>query len=475
MLELRKPQVFNHLYPKRFQKFDEIILIIVFLFYKFSSFFCMLRDIFIYQFYDKLFYITNTRKKEEEHVMVFQKIWKEIIKAAEETKIGSMSMFKFQYHYCYNPEFHITTFFITDLTDRANYVQRYLSIFHEEFIEKNREQLKNPFDSEKKQEKNLLIEGLDCVLDKMFEKLRPKVSIVGFSGVGKTTILHLIRDLEIPTEHIPTITGDRGRVKIGKLNFDFWDFAGQDEFKLLWTKFIKGSDAVLIITDSTRENCERSKEFIEIIQDYEPNARYCVIGNKQDLQDSIPIGEIEKIMKVKAYAMVASNPENRTKMINIIADLLEIDIEGLEVLNTLKLKDQYFANALAAIHAGDIPTAIIFLEKLIPVLTDMGDNSLANEISLTLQHLLMNENSTSNDSTAQLQLIMINTQSDQLQMIQNAIIELKQRFSLVEEKLSLMEFKLTLGQTLETPNSNEILKQIQDYSDKIIQLLLQLN
>ncbi len=445
----------------------------------------MLRDIFIYQFYNRIFSLTTSRKREEEHLYAFNKIWKEMTKTTAECKIGSISVVKLQYHYAYDPGTHVIVFFTTDLTDRANYVQKYLVMFLEAFLEKNAEMLKELIIIDGTCEKSVKFTDLEPLVDKMFEKLRPKVSIVGYSGVGKTTILHLIRDVEIPTEHIPTITGDKGRVKIGKFNFDFWDFAGQDEFKMLWSKFIKGSDAVLIITDSTPENCERSKEFIEIIKDHEPNARYCVIGNKQDLQDSISITQIEKIMGVKAYAMVANNPENRTKMINIIADLLEIDIEGLEVLSTLKLKDQYFSNALAAIHAGDMVTAALFFEKLIPVLTEMGDNALASEIAATLQQIKnssqnqsqlssLNQNS-SGTPAAQIQLMLAPNSTNEIQMLQSVISDLKQGFSVADEKLSLIEFKLSLGRYIQNSDVSEIMKEIKYHSEKILQYLFQLN
>jgi GTPase SAR1 family protein len=75
-------------------------------------------------------------------------------------------------------------------------------------------------------------EVFDPIVDSIHKNLRPKISLVGFSGVGKTTITKLIRAEEIPVQHIPTITGDIATVKIGKLHFHLWDFAGQEQFKL---------------------------------------------------------------------------------------------------------------------------------------------------------------------------------------------------------------------------------------------------
>ena len=117
---------------------------------------------------------------------------------------------------------------------------------------------------------NKLFAIFDPTVEVIHKNLRPKMSLVGFSGVGKTTITRLIMAEEIPMEHIPTITGDIATIKIGKLHFHLWDFAGQEQFSFLWQNFIKGSDAVLLITDSTLENCEKSKYFVELIKKEAP-------------------------------------------------------------------------------------------------------------------------------------------------------------------------------------------------------------
>ncbi|GAH20676.1 unnamed protein product, partial [marine sediment metagenome] len=72
---------------------------------------------------------------------------------------------------------------------------------------------------------------------------------------------------EIPLQHVPTISGDIATIKIGKLFFRLFDFAGQEQFKFLWKNFIKESDAVLIITDSTIRNVEKSRYFSGLVFD----------------------------------------------------------------------------------------------------------------------------------------------------------------------------------------------------------------
>ncbi|MHA1932352.1 MAG: ADP-ribosylation factor-like protein, partial [Promethearchaeota archaeon] len=132
---------------------------------------------------------------------------------------------------------------------------------------------------------------------------------------------------EIPLQHVPTISGDIATIKIGKLFFRLFDFAGQEQFKFLWKNFIKESDAVLIITDSTIRNVEKSRYFLDLKNKEVFHARAAVIANKQDLPNSLSINEVEAIIGLPTYPMIANRKENRNKMIRIIADVLDMSTE----------------------------------------------------------------------------------------------------------------------------------------------------
>ena len=140
-------------------------------------------------------------------------------------------------------------------------------------------------------------------------------------------------------QHIPTITGEVATIKIGKLHFYLWDFAGQDQFDFLWEKFIRGSDAVLLMTDSTLENLEKSRFFFDLVNRVVPNARLAVIANKQDRSIAMKIEDIERLMGQKTYAFIAIDPNNRPKMIRIRADLLDMDTEVSPLLKPIFDRD----------------------------------------------------------------------------------------------------------------------------------------
>jgi small GTP-binding protein len=252
--------------------------------------------------------------------------------------IGFYDYFKYRVAYDVEIELDLIFILVTGLMDDFfRLTQTQLINFKNEFLEQFKADLdKKKFDSSK-------IENFDSMLDDMHKNLKPKIAVVGFSGVGKTTIKNLIKQDKIPIRHIPTISGDIATIKISKLEFKLFDFAGQDQFSYLWKGFIKGSNAVLIVTDSTPENVERSRFFLKLINQEAPYARSAIIGNKQDLNGAMKIEDIENILGLKAYGMIANRSENRDKMIGIIADVLEMDIDESPLLKDTvrKIKSQF--------------------------------------------------------------------------------------------------------------------------------------
>ncbi|MFX1501098.1 MAG: ADP-ribosylation factor-like protein, partial [Promethearchaeota archaeon] len=224
-----------------------------------------------------------------------------------------------------------------------------------------------------------LMELLDPIIDSIHRNLKTKISLVGFSGVGKTTTTKLICATEIPSVHIPTITGKISTVKIGKLYFHLWDFAGQEQFSYLWNDFIFGSDAVLIITDSTLENVEKSKFFIELVKEHAPYAHTAIIGNKQDLPAALSIEKIEEILGLKTYSMVAIDLKNRGKMIQIIADILEVSTDASPLLKPLFERDQLIHQARISLENGDIELTAQYFEKISDLCLELGDDILYKE------------------------------------------------------------------------------------------------
>ncbi len=299
-------------------------------------------------------------------------------KFAEET--ASFEFFKVKLSYIVEKNYSLIILFVTGLGDEFRNIKPQLNNFQKEFLDFYGDNLKNGSVS-------IIAEVLNPIVDNIHRNLKPKISIVGFSGVGKTTTTKLIKSEEIPMQHIPTITGEVATIKIGKLHFFLWDFAGQDQFDFLWEKFIKGSDAVLLMTDSSLKNLEKSKFFFELVNKTIPYARLAVIANKQDLPEAMKIEEIERIMGQKTYSMIAIDPNNRPKMIRIIADLLDMDAKVSPLLKPIFDRDILLDKAQNALEQGEFDTAVDIFEKISSICLELGDDSLSIELQEKAQKI----------------------------------------------------------------------------------------
>ncbi|MFX1480330.1 MAG: ADP-ribosylation factor-like protein [Promethearchaeota archaeon] len=302
----------------------------------------------------------------------FQNLYPEILEEISRgTSLNSYDFFKYKLVYSLVKEHNLMFMFITDINDELRRTKSELEKIKKEFLETFGDTIDN-LDP-------VLMEVLDPLIDATHRNLKTKISLVGFSGVGKTTTTNLICADEIPSVHIPTITGKISTVKIGKLYFHLWDFAGQEQFSYLWNDFILGSDAVLIITNSTLENVEKSRFFVELVKEHAPYAHVAAIGNKQDLPDALHVDKIQEILGLKTYSMVAIDPGNRDKMIQIISDILEISYDTSPLLKPLFERDNLMKKARIALENGDIVQTAEYFERISDLCLLLGDDLLYKE------------------------------------------------------------------------------------------------
>jgi small GTP-binding protein len=341
----------------------------------------MLRQVFFYQFQEEIHHIFFGSALQSDEIKPFlNKIWREELISASDRTVGVKPFFRYNVHYLYDPRLKLTIVFVTNLKEDLEYIKPHLEAvfkqFHSDFGK-------------------FLDQGVNChdphsigcvdfeifnpIIEKIHRKINTKLAIVGYSGVGKTTITRLLMKQAIPTQHIPTISGDIGTIQLGKLTCSIWDFAGQEQFANLWTKFIQASDGVLIITDSTKENCEKSKMFIELAKKISPDANIAIIGNKQDLPDAISTIEIEQIMGLKTYNLVAIDENQYIKTVNIIADILDIETSDSSLFKLLVDREHYMKQAEEALQAGDFESLVLFLDKLVDLSIDMGEDDLSTQ------------------------------------------------------------------------------------------------
>ena len=153
-----------------------------------------------------------------------------------------------------------------------------------------------------------------------------KVSLVGEGGVGKTTLLRLLKGSAPPTEYVPTIALSIEQIeatRYGTYSIILWDFAGQERFRRLWTIYFRGSDIVFIITDSTLNNVIATKEILDVIRKDAPGVPVWAIANKQDLEGALSPELVERILGIPAFGMVAIDQARKEEMMQILLDAVD--------------------------------------------------------------------------------------------------------------------------------------------------------
>ncbi|MFW9987174.1 MAG: ADP-ribosylation factor-like protein [Candidatus Odinarchaeota archaeon] len=332
----------------------------------------MLRQVYIL-LNDELLYQKSYAKGID--ASFFTKVYSKVKKDAFSIKgceIGLFEFFESRISYIIDKDLKLIFLLIIGFSDDFESIKPHLIGLKKRFLSTFSQNIRN---------KNISIETeeIDPIIDAIQRKFKAKISIVGSSGVGKTTINSLIKAEEVPVEHIPTITGKVATVKLEETNLYLWDFAGQDDYDYLWENFMKGSDVILVMTDSSPDNIDKSKKFIDIASKVAPYSRIAIIANKQDLPNRMKIEDIEKRMGQKTYAMIGIDPSNRVKIIRIIADLLNINPHISPLLKPMLERELLIHKAQNALDQGNLKDAVQFFDKTSKVCYEIGDQGQAIE------------------------------------------------------------------------------------------------
>jgi len=146
---------------------------------------------------------------------------------------------------------------------------------------------------------------------------KSKICFFGESNVGKSTLLSLLQGRNVKTERKPTIGLEIENSYLNGQKSVIWDLGGQEHFKMMWQDFMKGAGLSVLVTDSTEENVQKTKEIYEKFSRV-IRSKVIAIANKQDLPGAMSAEDIQKRLGIKTYGMSAIRSELRERMKEIL-------------------------------------------------------------------------------------------------------------------------------------------------------------
>ncbi|MFW9782247.1 MAG: GTP-binding protein [Candidatus Heimdallarchaeota archaeon] len=299
--------------------------------------------------------------------LIFEQLIAPLIEESQAYEdVFSKDYYKYRISYTLKNDFLFL--FINSLNDTLETIKKELNRCMENFIDLIQTESFS-FDDEK------IVEKIDKFVFSIQNKFPPIISLVGYSEVGKTTITNLLRTKDIPIESKPTISGNVATLKLGYFYFFIRDFDGDEKIGFLWNNFIRGSDAVLIITDSTLKNVENSKFFLTKIEEEVPYANTGGIGNKQDLEEAIEVSKIREILGLESYPLIAIDSDYRQKMILIITEILKMQPIISPIIDLVLERDKLILSIEEAIKNEDYGNLENLLVKAIDISKKLGENA----------------------------------------------------------------------------------------------------
>ena len=112
-----------------------------------------------------------------------------------------------------------------------------------------------------------------------------KITLLGESTVGKTSLTTRIRDDKFNHHTGSTIGAAYSKIKLNDIHIEIWDTAGQEKYMSLISTYYRDSNVVLLIYDMIRlETVNRLHTYISKIRDETSDeCKMIIIGTKSDL------------------------------------------------------------------------------------------------------------------------------------------------------------------------------------------------
>ena len=209
--------------------------------------------------------------------------------------------------------------FLTDLVDSLQYIEELMDNTIEKFQELFSDPLKIKEASSKKDE-------FSSFLDHIQRALHSKISIIGPTYAGKTTLYNLLKSDE---EKIIMDFATSTTIQIEGVSFELWNFRLKDNFSSLWSKFVGGSDLIILLYNLANYNLKIINHFMNMQKLDKNYAKLLIIGNKRELVEDDDIKRIKNELNINDFKEISLNsPDAKAQVLKFIKEAIGLK-EGL--------------------------------------------------------------------------------------------------------------------------------------------------
>jgi GTPase SAR1 family protein len=224
---------------------------------------------------------------------------------------------------------------VTDLIDSLQYIEEVMA----EIITKFQDLFPDPI---KLKESEDVLDEFMSFLDQVQRNMHSKIAIIGPTNAGKSTLYNLLRNDE---EKTMMDFAKTSIIPIDGLEFEIWDFQLRDNFSLLWSKFVSGSDLVILIFNLGNYHLKILNHFLNICKLDCKYSKILTIGNKRDLVNDEEIKRIKNDLNITDFKEFSLNsPEAKSEILSLIKQTLGLKEELPEDFEELKKEAESLVN-----------------------------------------------------------------------------------------------------------------------------------
>ena len=192
-------------------------------------------------------------------------------------------------------EKNVLFLFITDLVDSLEYISPIL----DNTIQKFNELFPHPTDVSNPDDKKR--EFVDFLREQQHQ-MHSKIVIIGPTSSGKSYLFNMIKSDQV--RQIMNFA-KASVITIDNLKFDLWDFELKDNFSLLWSKFIQGSDLVVLLFDLSSYHIRVIKHFLDLQKQESKFSKLLILGNNRDKINKIELKIVKNELDLSDFEEIS--------------------------------------------------------------------------------------------------------------------------------------------------------------------------